>query len=215
MSVQAFQEQLQVMGIRGCAYSSVWSYLKGRTEPPSEFVDAVASMLDVRREWLLWEQGEMLEAAIPAAAVIAGRAARDGGDGSLNDKEMERALISGLPALQHAGRSSWIAVVSAFQAYMVSDYGMRVNAGAYRGGKASQFAKDLRKRHAAIAKQIAKSIGELAALPGVDLSSIPAWQIARFIELAAQALQMLFVMPHRLTAAPVSRASVIKKEDVL
>lgn len=52
MAVRPFQERLKKKRTPGSAYSSVWSYIKGRVEPPPEFVRAAARELGLREEYL-------------------------------------------------------------------------------------------------------------------------------------------------------------------
>ena len=56
--VTVFQREMEgERKIRGSAYSTVWSYLKGRVEPAAEFVREAGDYLGVREEYLI--KGEL------------------------------------------------------------------------------------------------------------------------------------------------------------
>lgn len=69
ISVRSFQQQLAASNVRGSAYSSVWSYLEGRVEPPMAFLEAAARELNVRIAWLAFGEGDVTEAAQEARTI--------------------------------------------------------------------------------------------------------------------------------------------------
>ena len=52
ISVRDFHARIKKSGVRGSAYSSVWSYLQGRVEPAAEFLREAATILDLREAYL-------------------------------------------------------------------------------------------------------------------------------------------------------------------
>jgi len=77
ISVRSFQRQLEASGVRGAAYSSVWSYLTGKVEPPVEFLDAAAARLELRLEYLRKGTGPRTAHGATAALVQEEALARD------------------------------------------------------------------------------------------------------------------------------------------
>lgn len=53
------REELRGVGLElwGTSYPSIWSYLKGRTTPPTEFIREAANVLGVREAWLARGEG--------------------------------------------------------------------------------------------------------------------------------------------------------------
>lgn len=70
MSIRSFHLALHAKKIRGSSYASVHNYLKGRREPPFEFVSAAAEVLEIRLAWLASGEGAMTEGGRPKVETI-------------------------------------------------------------------------------------------------------------------------------------------------
>ena len=61
-SIRAFQRAIAATGVRGSAYPTIHSYLKGATQPSDEFLTQAAKILSVRKEFLRTGQGHRTDA---------------------------------------------------------------------------------------------------------------------------------------------------------
>ena len=58
-----FQGDMAKRGVKGSAYPSIYSYLKGKSAPSLEFLQEAAELLGVRLMWLAFGEGEPTEEA--------------------------------------------------------------------------------------------------------------------------------------------------------
>ena len=68
-----FQGDMASRGVKGSAYPSIYSYLKGKSAPSLEFLQEAAKLLGVRLMWLAFGEGPPTE----EAAAPAGRLTED------------------------------------------------------------------------------------------------------------------------------------------
>jgi hypothetical protein len=100
ISVRLFTGRMK--GIRGAHYSSVWSYLLGRVEPPEEFLEAAARELDLRPDYLL--RGELPK-------YIAQERVRGPGDPRVDDALQRSGWSDATRALFHEAWGRQVAAV--------------------------------------------------------------------------------------------------------
>jgi hypothetical protein len=60
-SVRAFQKAMEERHAMGSSAPAIYRYLRGEATPTLQFIEAAASWLEVRREWLAFGEGEITE----------------------------------------------------------------------------------------------------------------------------------------------------------
>ena len=61
ISVSAFHRALNKDGVKGSSYAQIHRYLRNKSVPSIEFIEAAAELLDVRAIWLVSDEGAMTE----------------------------------------------------------------------------------------------------------------------------------------------------------
>ena len=95
--VEEMKRKLEGSGVRGATYPAIKRYLDEAAKPSIEFLEAAASVLGVRKEWLVAEQGEMTAerervrvAAASMTAVATDGTFLAGGERNLAGQPMQR-----------------------------------------------------------------------------------------------------------------------------
>ena len=57
-SIRGFQREMERREVRGSSYATIYSYLRGDTQPSRDFLEAAADVLGVRLRWLRFGEGE-------------------------------------------------------------------------------------------------------------------------------------------------------------
>jgi len=60
-TIRGFHGEISQGDVPGSSYPVIHRYLRGKTTPPIEFIDAAAGLLGVRRAWLAFGEGEPTE----------------------------------------------------------------------------------------------------------------------------------------------------------
>lgn len=200
----------------GTSYRAVLTYLNGAITPSLVWVREAATLLGVQVGWLAADQGPRTLEEQVGAAVADARRQPDDTDANPSPEQLERAFLEGLPALKRASPTSWHAVADLWATYT---YGSRIFADVARShvegpdagkhGAADIMLPKLREASAEAGRQVAEMVAAGADKTGIDLQDLSPWEIDRYIQITAQALQVLF-RPHTL---PTTRRDDKPKED--
>lgn len=206
LTVRQFARELKARypKLRGTSAGGVREYVKGSiTSPRMELLQAMADVLDVRRDWLAFNQGAMTEAEEHARMQVGAVARGRVRDMDPHPTDLEAAFLAGLPALENAGPASWHVVGELYALYTRSRFAeiMRPLLRAHvdrraRGEEPSPSFNDLADTGKGELTARAKRVGEMVAAgaksAGVDLAVLSPWEIDRYVQTSVQALSILF-----------------------
>ncbi len=214
ISLAEFHRRLTAGWSAGCgrraSYEAARTYHYDR-DAPASYLDRVAEVFGVRLEWLVAGRGARTAAEADAASIATQGAAdniniqreQPADSANVSSEELERAFTEGLPALgEGADLTAWYALADLHSRRALADLHRIEKAPSAWAKDHKRGAQAFREMDLEMARETAAMVGAGARAAEVDLASLSPWQRSNYIQLACQALGLLFVEPHEIAARP-------------